>query len=43
MSLGRRTPGVFGVYPVCLLALAAFGRGFVLGAVDSAGVVNLDT
>ena len=35
-------PSVFGVYHACLRALATFGRGFVLGSVDSAGVVNLD-
>ena len=35
-------PDVLGVYHACLLALTTFGRGFVLGAVDSAGVVNLD-
>ena len=33
---------MLGVYHVSLLALATFGRGFVLGSVDSAGVVNLD-
>ena len=33
---------MFGVYHVCLLARATFGRGFVLGSVDSAGVVSLD-
>ena len=33
---------MLGVYHVCLLALATFGRGFVLGSIDSAGVVNLD-
>ena len=35
-------PNVFGVYHVCLLARATFGRGIVLRSVDSAGVVNLD-
>ena len=33
---------MFGVYHACLLALATFGRGFVLGSVESAGVANLD-
>ena len=33
---------MFGVYHVCLLARASFGREFVLGSMDSAGVVNLD-
>ena len=34
---------VFGVYHVCLLAKAVFGRGFVLGSVDATGAVDRDT
>ena len=40
--LRGQDPSVFGVYHACLRARATFGRGFVLGSVDSAGVVNLD-